>query len=78
MRSQHKKKLTSKTNPHLKWFTIARLCDEKLGLLGLQLLMPLLMQIARQIGSCCGLLVLPLNESGVMKNWVCRVVGRNC
>jgi hypothetical protein len=40
---------------------IAQLCNEKLGLPG----SPLLMQIARQIGSCCGLLVLPLNESGV-------------
>ena len=72
MRSQHKKKLTSKTKPHLKRFTIKRLCEEKLGLPGSQLLMPLL------IGSCCGLLVLPLDESGVMKNRVYQVVGRNC
>jgi hypothetical protein len=51
---------------------ITRLCEEKLGLLDSQLLMPLL------IGSCCGLLVLPLDESGVMKNRVYQVVGRNC
>jgi hypothetical protein len=72
MRSKHKKKLTSKTKPHLKSVMIAQLCNEKLGLPGSQLLMPLL------IGSCCGLLVLPLDESGVKKNRVCRVVGRNC